>query len=344
MALFDLPLPELERYRPELDEPADLDDFWATTLAEARRHEVLVDVTRTDAGLRLVDVDDLTFAGFDGQPVRAWVTRPAGSAESGELLPAVVEYIGYGGGRGFAHERLAWATAGFVHVVMDTRGQGSTWGNGGHTPDPAGSGPTSPGVMTRGIHDPEQHYYRRLMTDAVRAVDAVRALPGVDPQRVTVAGVSQGGGVALAAAGLSDGLAAVMPDVPFLCHYRRAVDITDAFPYGELVQYLAVHRGAQERVFRTMDYFDGVHLARRATAPALFSVALRDTTCPPSTVFAAYNHYAGLTGDRPRTDIEVYPFNQHEGGQAHQLERQLRWLPSVLAASADGAEIASARA
>ena len=84
MALFDLPLPELERYLPELDEPADLDDFWATTLAEARRHDVLVDVARTDAGLRLVDVDDLTFAGFDGQPVRAWVTRPVGSAESGE--------------------------------------------------------------------------------------------------------------------------------------------------------------------------------------------------------------------------------------------------------------------
>lgn len=344
MALFDLPLPELERYRPELDEPADLDDFWATTLAEARRHEVLVDVTRVDAGLRLVDTDDLTFAGFDGQPVRAWVTRPAGSAEQGDLLPAVVEFIGYGGGRGFAHERLAWAAAGFVHVVMDTRGQGSTWGNGGHTPDLAGSGPASPGVMTRGIEDPERHYYRRLMTDAVRAVDAARALPGVDPRRVTVAGISQGGGVALAAAGLSDGLVAAMPDVPFLCHYRRAVDITDAFPYGELVQYLAVHRGSEEQVFRTMSYFDGVHLARRATAPALFSVALRDGTCPPSTVFAAYNHYAGLTPARPRTEIEVYTFNQHEGGQGHQLERQLRWLPSVLAGAvaSDGPAVAVA--
>ncbi|CAM5790437.1 acetylxylan esterase [Cellulomonas persica] len=329
MALYDLPLPELERYLPDLDEPADLDDFWSRTLAEARRHDVVVDARPHDTGLRLIDTTDLTFAGFDGHPVKAWVTRPAGS--QGQDLPAVVEYIGYGGGRGFAHERLAWASAGFVHVVMDSRGQGSTWGNGAHTPDEGGSGPAAPGVMTRGIEDPHRYYYRRLMTDAVRAVDAVRALPGVDAQRVAVTGGSQGGALTLAAAGLSDGLVGVMPDVPFLCHIRRAVDITDGFPYGELVQYLAVHRTAEAQVFGTLAYFDAVHLARRATAPALFSVALRDDICPPSTVFAAYNHYAGLAGQRPETDIAVYPFNKHEGGQGYQLDRQLRWLRSRVA-------------
>ena len=182
MALFDLHLPELERYLPELDEPADFDDFWASTLDEARTFDLGLTVTPVDTGLTAIDAFDVTFAGFGGHPIKAWVTRPAGVA--GEL-PAVVELIGYGGGRGFAHERLAWAAAGYVHLVMDTRGQGSTWGNGGHTPDPAGSGPASPGVMTRGIRDPHEHYYRRLITDGVRAVDAVRALPGVDrPDRV----------------------------------------------------------------------------------------------------------------------------------------------------------------
>ncbi|MBO3100511.1 acetylxylan esterase [Cellulomonas fengjieae] len=329
MALFDLSLPDLERYLPELDEPEDFDEFWAGTLAEARTFDLALTVTPVDTGLTVIDAFDVTFAGFGGHPIKAWVTRPAGVAGD---LPAVVELIGYGGGRGFAHERLAWAAAGYVHLVMDTRGQGSVWGSGGHTPDPAGSGPAAPGVMTRGILDPHEHYYRRVITDAVRAVDAVRALPGVDAARVSVTGGSQGGGLALAVGGLADDLVAVLPDVPFLCHYPRAFAITDAFPYGEVVQYLAVHRDQEAAVLRTLSYLDGVHFARRASAPALFSVALRDQTCPPSTVFAAYNHYAGLSGARPATEIAVYAYNQHEGGQAFQVDRQLRWLRALHAA------------
>ena len=327
MALFDLPLPELERYLPELDEPADFDEFWSTTLAEARSFDLGLTVTPADTALTVIDAFDVTFAGFGGQPIKAWVTRPAGVEGD---LPAVVELIGYGGGRGFAHERLAWAAAGYVHLVMDTRGQGSTWGGGGDTPDLAGSGPAAPGVMTRGILDPHEYYYRRLITDGVRAVDAVRALPGVDPTRVAVTGGSQGGGLAIAVGGLADDLVAVMPDVPFLCHFARALAITDAFPYGEIVQYLAVHRDQEAAVLRTLSYVDGVHFARRASAPALFSVALRDDTCPPSTVYAAYNHYAGLSAARPATQIEVYTYNKHEGGQAFQVDRQLRWLRSLV--------------
>jgi cephalosporin-C deacetylase len=65
-------------------------------------------------------------------------------------------------------------------------------------------------------------------------------------------------------------------------------------------------------------------LARRATAPALFSVGLMDPICPPSTVYAAYNAYAG-----PK-EIRVYPFNEHEGGQGHQQADQLRWFARLL--------------
>ena len=72
---------------------------------------------------------------------------------------------------------------------------------------------------------------------------------------------------------------------------------------------------------------DGMHLARRARAAALFSVGLQDTVCPPSTVFAAYNHYGSLVdGTSPVREIAVYPFNHHEGGEAFHVERQLRWL------------------
>ena len=52
-----------------------------------------------------------------------------------------------------------------------------------------------------------------------------------------------------------------MPDVPFLCHYRRATEITDAHPYSEIARYLRVHRDKVEQVFKTLGYFDGVNFA-----------------------------------------------------------------------------------
>ncbi len=321
MARFDLPLAELQSYRPELDEPADLDDFWRSTLAESREHDVDVRLEPVDAGLELVEVFDVTFAGFGGHPIKAWYSRPRGADGP---LPAVVQYNGYGGGRGLPFQHTQWPTAGYAHLYMDTRGQGAGWGEGGATADPVGSGAATPGSMTRGIEDPEQYYYRRVYVDAARAVDAVRAIDGVDAARVGVTGGSQGGGLAIAAAGLSEGLVAAMPDVPFLSHFARAIEITDAFPYGEIVKYLSVHRGATEQVLRTLSYFDGIHLARRATAPGLFSVALMDMVCPPSTVYAAYNRWGELKGEVAK-DITVYPFNGHEGGQAYQWAHQRDW-------------------
>jgi cephalosporin-C deacetylase len=239
------------------------------------------------------------------------------------VRPTVIEYVGYNGGRGLAGERSQWAMAGYVHVVMDTRGQGSGWGSGGVTPDPHGSPPAVAGFMTRGISEPETYYYRRVFTDAVRLVDAVRTLPFVDPEGISVTGGSQGGGITLAVAGLVPGLRSVMPDVPFLCNFRRSVEVAMGDPFAEVARYLAVHRDQTDNVFGTLGYFDGVNFARRATAPALFSVALMDEVVPPSGVFAAYNSYGG-----PDRDIVVYPFNGHEGGEFHQWYRQAEWLRS----------------
>lgn len=328
MAQFDMPLPDLEAYAPLIDEPDDFDEFWSTTLDEARAHDEPPTVERVDVGLTEVLVDDVTFPGFGGHPVKAWLTRPARS--DGDL-PVVVEYQGYGGGRGLPHEHLRWAAAGYAHLVMDTRGQGSGWGAGGDTADPVGSGPAAPGFMTRGVADPHDHYYRRVFTDGVRAVDAVRAIPGLDPARVTVNGVSQGGGITIAVAGLVPDVAAAMPDVPFLSHYRRAVSITDSFPYGEITKFLSVHRDpeVEAQVWRTFSYLDGISFARRARSATLFSVALMDVTCPPSTVYAAFNSWNdGQHGSRPR-EIDVYPYNNHEGGGEYRFPRKLSWLGSA---------------
>ena len=318
MSFIDLPLAELRDYRPTVTEPDDFDSFWAATLAGSRAVWAPPVVTPYDAGLSGVEVYDVTFSGFAGDPITAWLLLPL----EGDRLPAVVEFNGYGGGRGLPHEHLAWVNAGYAYLFMDTRGQGSNWGSGGDTPDPHGTGPAYVGSMTRGIESPETYYYRRVFTDGVLAVDTVRSLDRVDATRVSVTGTSQGGGIAIAVAALSDGLVGAMPNVPFLQNFERAIGFTNANPYAEIVGYLSVHRDAKDLVYRTLSYFDGVSFAKRATAPALYSVALMDEICPPATVFASHNHWGG------EASIEVYEFNNHEGGQAHQWVRQAAWLRS----------------
>jgi cephalosporin-C deacetylase len=239
-------------------------------------------------------------------------------------VPAVVEYVGYGGGRGLPIDWLRWPAAGYATFVMDTRGQGSGWVS-GDTPDvdADGGGPQVAGFLTRGILDPRTYYYRRVFTDAVMAVAAVREHGAVDPDRVVVAGTSQGGGIALAVAGLEPSVVAALIDVPFLSHVRRAIEITDEHPYRELRQFLGIHRGRVDDVFRTLGYMDGLNFAARARVPALFAVGLMDEVCPPSTVFAAYNHYAG-----PK-EIRVWPWNGHEAGDAQHAIEELRFLEGL---------------
>ena len=313
----DLPIKELRRYAPDLAAPDDLDAFWRRTLEETASHDLSASFVPFDSGLTVIETFDVTFAGFGGSPVRGWLHLPVDRVEP---LPVVVEYIGYGGGRGLAHERVLFAAAGFAHFVMDTRGQGSNWSV-GETPDrDAGGEPAHPGFMTRGILDPATYYYRRVFADAVRAVAAVRANPLVDRARVAVTGGSQGGGISLAVAALLDDITAVAPDVPFLSDFPRAVTLADSEPYGEIARYLKIHRDHVERAMRTLSYVDVAILARRATAPALFSVGLMDEICPPSTVYAAYNAYGG-----PK-EIREYPFNDHEGGGGFHDIAKIAWL------------------
>jgi cephalosporin-C deacetylase len=322
MPRFDLPIEELDSYRPSVDEPDNFDLFWSATLHEARQLGQAASFVEVNAGLSEIAVFDVTFPGFGGEPIKGWLMVPRG--RSGPL-PTVVEYNGYGGGRGLPHERLAWVSAGYAYFLMDTRGQGSVWGSGGDTPDPHGSGPAVPGFLTRGIDNPADYYYRRVYTDAVRAIDALKQFDRVDQGRIVACGASQGGGIALAVAGLVPELVGAMPEVPFLSNFERAVGQTDREPYVELVRYFAVHRHSERRAFSTLSYFDGVNFAKRAACPALFSVALMDPICPPSTVFASFNHYLG------DAQIEVYPYNEHEGGGGHHWRKQADWLAALLA-------------
>ena len=312
----DETLEQLRRYRGSQAAPDDFDEFWANTVREARAAPGAVTRRPVETGLSGVDVVDLTFPGFGGQPVRAWLRLPRLREHP---LPAVVHFTGYGAGRGAAIDDLLFATAGYAHLVMDTRGQGD-----GGTVDP-GFEPIAPsGFLTRGITDPHEYYYRRVFTDAVRAVDAVRSLPEVDAARVAVAGNSQGAGIAIAAGVLAGGVGAVLAQAPFLSDLPRAIRSIDSYPYREIADLLTRARHLEPAVLRTLAYVDAVNFATRARVPAWFSAGLMDDITPPTTVFAAHNAWAA------EHHIVTWPFNGHDAGGSNDLAGALRVLAATI--------------
>ncbi len=318
--LFDMPLAELQRYRPDVAEPVDFAEFWRSEVDEARTRPIDAAFVPASTRLRHAEVFDVEFSGHGGDRIRGWLFIPRDVAPRPVM---VVEYVGYGGGRGLPLDWLTFSCAGHPHLVMDTRGQGGGW-RGSDTPDPHDPGvPGATGFLTRGILDPRRHYYTRLFVDAVRAVDAARAHPVGSRLKIVTTGMSQGGALALVATHLADGVAATMPDVPFLSNFERAVRITEAAPFAEIIKFCAIYPQHVAQVFESLSYLDIVNHAKHIDRPAMFSVGLVDEIAPASTVYAAYNHYAG------RKAIEVYPYNGHESGGARQLDAKLAFVAAL---------------
>lgn len=315
MPYQDMPRPELDLYRPAQIKEPDFDQFWQETLDELRAQPVRLSATRLDLPVSGVTISRAVYEGFGGAQIHGWLLVP----ERREPVPGLVCYHGYGWYRQDASEYLGWALQGYAVLAVDVRGQSNESGDPAAYPEGH-----APGFMTQGILDPRRYYYRYVYADAVRAVDALAGVRGVDPTRIGVMGSSQGGALTLAAAALHGGVRTAMAGVPFLCHFERAVEMADAGPYPELTRYLRLRRDDEEAVFRTLRYIDLLNLADRISCPTLITVGLRDPICPPSTVFAVYNTLAAQ-----EKRLEVYPYHEHDLGLGS-ADTQLRWIAQHL--------------
>ncbi|WP_248927738.1 acetylxylan esterase [Paenibacillus hamazuiensis] len=313
MPLVDLPLAKLREYRPELTAEKDFDSFWQRQLEVSRTFPLNARLQEVEYPVSSVKVYDLVYDGADGTPVHGWYVVPA---EAQGPLPVIVRYHGYSGNRGRPNELLHWASMGLAALAIDTRGQG------GLTPDlaryPEGS---AVGWMSLGIADPNTYYYKQVYIDCVRALDFVCARPEIDVSRIAVYGGSQGGGLTLAVAGIDDRPKVAMPVYPFLCDFRRSVEIHSTGPYPEIKNWFRrfdPEHLQEEQVYRTLSYFDGMNFAPRIKARTLMAITLQDTTCPPSTCFAAYNHLAA------EKELKIYHDYGHEGLPFH--EEAMMWF------------------
>ena len=212
MPYFDLPLEQLRTYRPDLADPGDLDAFWPTTLAETATHDLARDFEpgRQRARGRSTPATSRSRGSAGSTDPR--LAAPA-SRRRHRPMPAVVEYLGYGGGRGLPHEKIAVRQRRLRPPRSWTRAARVRPGRWATRPiRTARARQPHPGFMTRGHPRPDA-------TTTTGGCSPTPSVPSrrsgrtraVDPRRVAVTGGSQGGGISLAVAGLVPDLAAVRP-------------------------------------------------------------------------------------------------------------------------------------
>jgi cephalosporin-C deacetylase len=252
----------------------------------------------------------VSFAAMDGGRVSGWFLCPDAPGQH----PALVFHHGYTGDRGRLFDYLVWVLQGFAVFTVDVRGQ-----NGASTDGAFYPGGRTSGWLTLGILEPKVYYFTRVYLDTVRAVDYVLSRPETDPDRVGVAGVSQGGGLSLAAAALTGVPRVCLAAVPGFCHFPRTLEVTRAWPWGELAEYFRRFPERIDTALRTLSYVDIGNLADRVTCPTLMSAGLLDDICIPSGIYSVYNGLA--TDDKHLTE---FPWAGHEAGGMNRDE-ELSW-------------------
>jgi cephalosporin-C deacetylase len=298
-----MPLEELYCYTGRNPRPSDFDQYWDTALAEMRATDPRIELVPAEVKLPFAELYDLYFTGVGGARVHAKYLRPkAGGAPH----PAIVYFHGYTCSSGDWFDHLGWVGQGFSVAALDCRGQG------GMSEDVGGTtGNTFCGHIIRGLYDaPEKLLYRSIFLDCAQLAGIVMQMPEVDPKRVGATGQSQGGGLTLACAALEPRIKQAAPLFPFLSDYLRVWEMDLAKgAYAEISSYFRMFDPRHEReseIFTKLGYIDIQHLANRIKAEVLMPFGLMDSTCPPSTMFAAYNKITS------KKNLLIYPDFAHE--------------------------------
>ena len=202
-------------------------------------------------------------------------------------FPVLLWFHGYGDNKQHIDYYLKWLLLKCAVLAIDIRGQ-----NGESADNRAYPPPCATGHMTKGIFSKEDYYYRFVYMDCLRAIDFLQSREEIDISRLCLTGASQGGGLSLATAGLDERAKLVIAEIPYLCHYRRAVEWAEDYPNITYLEFRNIIRKFPEReaeMFRTLSYFDNLNLADRIRAKTVVSYAMDDLCTPPSTIFAVYN-------------------------------------------------------
>ena len=297
--LVDMSLEELGRYKPKKTKESDFDKFWESTLGISKSEQLNEEIERINYIVEEIIAYKVYYDGFEGARICGYYLLP----KSNGPHPVILWFHSYGDNKQKINYYLKWVLMGYAVFAIDTRGQ-----NGESVDNKCYPGPSAIGYMTKGVFSKEDYYYRGVYMDCVRAIDFLAKRREINLKSLCVTGGSQGGGLTLVTVALDNRPKLAIAEIPYLCHFRRAIEWAEDFQnitYLEFHSLLKRFPEREEEMYKTLSYFDNLNLCTQIKARTIISVGTRDICCPPSTIFAVYNHI------KAEKYIEVMPFYGH---------------------------------
>lgn len=265
--------------RPSLPAPNDFAEFWEAkkqALAAVPMNPRLTSVASNAAGIEAFDLQ----ADSVGQPVSGYYARPQGARP--RSLPAILTVHGAGVRSSSLGAAVGWAKEGAIALDLNAHGLPNGREEAFYAALAAGE---LKDYRKAGRASRDSIYFLGMFLRLIRALDFLTAQPEWDGRTVVVSGSSQGGAQAIAAAGLDPRVTYFVAGVPAMCDHTGSV----AGRIAGWPKFIETNERPGADVVAAVRYYDGVNFAARARAPGFFTVGFIDTTCPPTSVYAAYN-------------------------------------------------------
>jgi cephalosporin-C deacetylase len=266
--------------KPSLPVPADFDSFWAGQKAKLAAVPVNARLAPVKSPSTNVECFDLQ-ADSVAAPVSGYFARPVGA--KAKSLPIILLVHGAGVRSASLGSAAGWAARGLLALDLNAHGLP----NGRPESYYSNLGATDlKDYRSRGRESRETVYFLGMFLRLVRAIDVLTAQPEWDGRTVVVHGSSQGGAQSIVAAGLDARVTFFAAGVPAMCdHTGVAVGRVNGWP-----KFLAnPPEPPDPKVVEAVRYYDAMNFATRTKAAGILTVGFIDTTCPPTSVYAAYN-------------------------------------------------------
>ncbi|EIP99158.1 acetyl esterase (deacetylase) [Opitutaceae bacterium TAV1] len=275
---------------PSLPVPDDFDAFWAEkkkALAAIPVNARLTPVAPPkSADATKIETFDLQ-ADSLGAPVSGYYARPAGAKP--KSLPAILTVHGAGVRSSSLSGPANWAGRGLI--ALDINAHGLPNGKPASFYEALAKGELRD-YRARGRDSRETIYFLGMYLRLVRAIDFLTAQPEWDGRTLIVSGGSQGGAQSIVAGGLDPRVTYISAGVPALCD-NTGVLVNRQRGWPKFLPETKAEAEKLPEVVEAVRYYDAMNFATRVKAEAYFTTGFIDTTCAPTSVYAAYNNLPG---------------------------------------------------